>query len=890
MKKKVSKKKFRLVSIVVSLLLLLSIFGIVTASATEPEGDETVDNFYPYGIRPYLEQFSYDVGDEISINVVVDADCNISSFSTAFNGFAEEDTLTIVNDTVKGSMICDGTVEAPQFSITVVLENGKQLQASIYGFVCDETVYINVNSLFGAKDIYWSEMLASGARTEEEYKSYMAEVSPSISPSISPEYISIGGSASTTAFFNSVRVFGVLQWKDDWGNLHPLRYTKLRVSCSSTPAYALNPNLGVTYTDANGYFSTDAIVFVNTFITLDVYPEGKNTVVKTGAGAAYLYSDDIPVFLMSSMDVSMTFDMSTELGRAFQISQAVIAAAEFAETVNGEDMAPVTVSYPHINNRLSCYYDADGDDYHSGPIINILGEDEYYDNFIGEIALQPYSSWDTIMHEYFHHVQHQYSITDSPGGWHSSSYNMYDHYLMDHSTDTELGCKKDGITTCANPPASLAKEYAIKIAYSEAVATVLGGIAQEYLIKLHLIDSNIVTVGDANYQSYCVMENDYEGCSRRLGEANEATVAAILWDIYDDDSSETHDTLSLGYQSFWDALIQNQGKTLFDFINAINSSYPGNRDGVGQILTRYVVAPKQEYMIKNKTLYSLPTFDWYACGVLTNSYENVTYELSFYNQYKNKIISIEKTDTIHTLTANEWNTILDASGDVFYWTVSAYHDDGYNCVTGPYTSAYTEVQKPTATTITVENSLSGNVEGEEKYTWFKFVAPTSGNYKFYTESNIDTYGEIFKKPLYGLSNTSGRLIYSDDGEEGQNFAITYELNYKQTVYVRVSGEGVDSNYIYALHVELVEHIHNYTAKLLPNDISTHLGFCDCGISAVIEHEWENLGGTTIRCIICKYRYSEQIPGGEIQGGGDGTAELQGVYAILPSETWSDEEE
>ena len=35
---------------------------------------------------------------------------------------------------------------------------------------------------------------------------------------------------------------------------------------------------------------------------------------------------------------------------------------------------------------------------------------------------------------------------------------------------------------------------------------------------------------------------------------------------------------------------------------------------------------------------------------------------------------------------------------------------------------------------------------------------------------------------------------------------------------------------------------------------------------------------------------KKFPGGEIQGGGDGTAELQGVDAILPSETWSDEEE
>ena len=868
MKKNVRKLQFRLISIVVLFLLLLATFGVVTASATASESDETFDDSFPYGIRPYLEQFSYNVGDEIPINVVVDADCDISSFSTVYNGFVEEDAFTIVNDTIKGSMICDGIVEAPQFTITVVLENGKQLHSNVYGFVSDGTVYINVNSLFGAKDVYWSEMLASGIRTEAEYKFYMTGVESTVST----ENVQIGSSASTTALTRTVTVTGILQWKDDWGNLHPLRHTKVRVFPSTSLSHILNPNHGATYTDSNGYYVMNVDVSLMNFLTLEIYPEGKNTVVKTGSGGGYVYSKTLSS-MFAYCEENVIIDMSDYTGRAFQISQAVIAAAEFTEIVSGNSIDPVTVKYPHAENSMTCFYRG------SERTIYVLGENVNYTNVINNVAIQPYASWDMLMHEYFHHIQSLNNISGSHGGWHSFHVNMYDHYLLEHSIEADLDCYYNGAITCANPPANLAKDYAIKLAYAEAVATVLGGISQEYLINSNLLESNIVTVGDAIYQAYNGVMNNYEDAIIRLSEANEATVAAILWDIYDD-VTESQDTLELGYQAFWNLLVKNQSKTLSEFVNTFYTTYPMDHNKIAAILIGCIIAPATNYVVRNNSLYNCPNFDWYSSVVLTNSYQNVTYILTCYNVYQRTLVSKTLTETSYQLTADEWNAVLSASGDFFYWTVSAYHDDGNGCVTGPYISDYKKVTKPSARTVTLDSGVYGDIAGTDKYTWYKFVAPSSGIYRFYSESYTDPDGELFERPLYGLSSTEGRLAYDMDSEFELNFAITYELDYQQEVYIRVSGYEMHADSVYCFYVELLEHIHNYSASIQANDQFTHRSTCDCGLYEDAEHEWENLGGTTIRCIICKYRYSEQIPGGEIQSVGGGAEEIQSIEAIL----------
>lgn len=61
-------------------------------------------------------------------------------------------------------------------------------------------------------------------------------------------------------------------------------------------------------------------------------------------------------------------------------------------------------------------------------------------------------------------------------------------------------------------------------------------------------------------------------------------------------------------------------------------------------------------------------------------------------------------------------------------------------------------------------------------------------YKFFTISQMDTYGEIFEQIVPARSE-AGRLAYNDDSGDVLNFSITYSLRKNQTIYLRVHGFG-----------------------------------------------------------------------------------------------------
>ena len=85
-------------------------------------------------------------------------------------GFEETEAFSVENNSIVGSIICNETAEEACFGMTVTLENGVQLEADLFGYVSGGFVYLNVNSMFCARDVYWAEMLNSGARTYAEYE------------------------------------------------------------------------------------------------------------------------------------------------------------------------------------------------------------------------------------------------------------------------------------------------------------------------------------------------------------------------------------------------------------------------------------------------------------------------------------------------------------------------------------------------------------------------------------------------------------------------------------------------------------------------------------------------------------------------------------------------
>jgi len=116
------------------------------------------------------------------------------------------------------------------------------------------------------------------------------------------------------------------------------------------------------------------------------------------------------------------------------------------------------------------------------------------------------------------------------------------------------------------------------------------------------------------------------------------------------------------------------------------------------------------------------------------------------------------------------------------------------------------------TTLWVGDSVEVAVEeGESK--WFTFTAPSDGEYRFYSSNNSDDP----KAWLYSGQKTSNSYEYNgknyyynvqddDGGQDNNNFAITYELEAGQKIYLETSHYGHSQAIQYTVNVIREEYV------------------------------------------------------------------------------------
>ncbi len=138
----------------------------------------------------------------------------------------------------------------------------------------------------------------------------------------------------------------------------------------------------------------------------------------------------------------------------------------------------------------------------------------------------------------------------------------------------------------------------------------------------------------------------------------------------------------------------------------------------------------------------------------------------------------------------------------------------------------------------------------QQYFWYKFTAPSIGEYKFYSEGEADVYGELFSSIVVGKTS-DGVIKYSNDYNGDINFSITHQLSQNQTIYLRVRGSGWNSTGNSTIYVVEVPHIHNYTFRYVKNNSINHIAYCSCGVYITQMHSWtQDAFGS--RCSKCNY--------------------------------------
>lgn len=139
-------------------------------------------------------------------------------------------------------------------------------------------------------------------------------------------------------------------------------------------------------------------------------------------------------------------------------------------------------------------------------------------------------------------------------------------------------------------------------------------------------------------------------------------------------------------------------------------------------------------------------------------------------------------------------------------------------------------------TIYANQTKTGNlIKG--KYYWYKLEVPVTGNYSFYSSSDIDLYGELFTIDVAGRSvnNKIAGDSSTDDAGDGLNFKIDYTLSQGQIIYLRVRGYGWSSEGTFAVTVETDAHIHQYTSSYEQYSSLKHKAFCSCGDYITTSH-------------------------------------------------------
>ena len=591
------------------------------------------------GLKDYYEY------NEISLEYIF-KNSNVKFSNIETNGGTLTDVL------VDNTLTFNFLIESKNSSVEVKSDyNGNTIQDTIYFSEYDGKYFTSCVSEVQAKREVLFYQLENGIISESEYEA----LSYALIAQDIPNEVYVESYAQTINPTTTMDI--VLQWEDDWGAKHTLNYTKVevikRVYFGETLDYPYYETvMDILYSDKNGHISYtfDSAIEESYGYYIKVYAASVNTNVVDNNKNQYYYESAIAhnVPTGSTIYFNYTFDMDTDLGRAFQLSQALYYASQYAKYLNNRvDIQNCTLCY----GDKGAYYDRNSCIY-----IKAISNTGNYP--------QGYADWDVVGHEYGHHVQACFpEIANNPGGKHVVNTNNADYQYSINKYEKKY-----------------AKDRGMRLSWAEGWATYFGQMMQQYssseLQNIRFVNDDRYTA--ANGVNHSMLTKGYY---TPYGETDEVAIAQILYQL-DDSRKEGNDVFNYSDKVLWNLITTNQTKSFSTFYTVLYD-YESNKDALSRFLADFKITPFDVQRTSSASITVLPTFTWTADNK-SQYFPFDEYQVYVTTNSLGLVYVGTTTEKEFTMPVDIWNQILDSNTSYYYITIGASATEYIS--TGPYYS------------------------------------------------------------------------------------------------------------------------------------------------------------------------------------------------------------
>jgi Ca2+-binding RTX toxin-like protein len=589
---------------------------------------------------------------------------------------------------------------------------------------------------------------------------------------------------------DNVTIFGTILWTDGGipdlgipGKTHPVREATVKIW--DKDFLKVTP-ITTVFTDSQGRYSAsfdnnDGVGQGKRDIYIEVLADGPAHFVEgVGLNFSTTYSqiaNTIKEIPDGANTINLLIGNSTDVERAFSVSDALYVGEVYAKAVRGELPSKLEVNFPVTDSTHYARFFND---------INILSPDS--------------GDWDVILHEYGHYLAKLDGLANPP---------------IIGVTNHESGI--------SNIP-KYGKGSGVRLSWSEGLATYLGIAAQHIAADLGLLPKGVPNVGDTIYTDTIdgAIKNDLENKPSsdnadnfnnpyssdkfnnafNKGEGDEASVFRILWDLADANqdtfTSGLKDEIALGHKELYNILnnrISNLDRldNVWDYF--YNISNDAERTKYGAIFEEYGVSPVPNSIGKNFTVGSAPpVFTWKR----NNNDANDTFQvLLFNNDYSKLDLSSDPlyqpsgVSNEWTPSQKQWDNLVTNTLGKHHFVVTGIDTDDFQ--TGAYWSG--------ARTFSVEPSIRLEPLKTGLRKTLSAIQNAVTNKIFGGEGLANLTSSSNKLPLFGntLQTATGALFINELSEkikakfEGVETASVDEIQEAFYELLKPSGLLIDSD-------------------------------------------------------------------------------------------------